>query len=198
MAAAILGFCFGAVAGALWITRLDKGWVESVGTLAAAVVSALAAVAAITIATQDRRNVAHQAAQDRTQTLVLSEIDQTRERYRDMQDLLVSFDNYAGTRWTGTGEEGESDRPTWQTAAAEFAGRLRACTEPLPQTRQLMFAHIPPDDDQLDSWLEGYFQALGNVGDPEIEPPGVMVVRAELQTARNDLLDEISRLRQQL
>ena len=100
-AAAVVAFCVGVAAGALWITRLDQGWVESVGTLEAALVSAFAAVAAITIATQDRRNVAHQFAQDRTQTLVLSEIDHTRERYRDVQDLLVSFDNYAGTRWTG-------------------------------------------------------------------------------------------------
>jgi hypothetical protein len=101
MAAAIVGFCVGVGAGPLWITRLDQGWVESVGTLAAAMVSAFAAVAAITIATQDRRNVAHQSAQDRTQTLVLSEIDQTRERYRDLQDLLMSFDEYAGTRCSG-------------------------------------------------------------------------------------------------
>jgi hypothetical protein len=127
---------------------------------------------------------------------VLSVIDHKHERYRDVQDLLVSFDNYAGTRWIGMGEEGESERATWRPAPAQFPGRLRASTEPLPQTRQLMFAHIPPDDDQLDAWLRGYFQTLGNVGNPEIEPPDVIVVRGELQTARNDLLADVSRLRQ--
>jgi ubiquitin-protein ligase len=112
MTAAVVGFCLGVASGALCITRLDQGWVESVGTLAAALVSAFAAIAANTNATQDRRNVAHQYAQDRTQTLVQSENDQMRERYRDLQDLLVPFDNYAGTRWTGMGEEGEGDRAT--------------------------------------------------------------------------------------
>jgi hypothetical protein len=36
----------------------------------------------------------------------------TRARYRDVQGLLVSFDNYAGSRWTGVGEEGGSERAT--------------------------------------------------------------------------------------
>lgn len=202
------GLLLGLLIGTLLARGADPVWLESIGTLAAAVVAAGAAVSALHIARRDRENATAQAQTDRQHATAqahadrqhgtrLSVIAELEGRYRDLQELLLSFDRYVGARWIGVLTEAES-QAAWRAEGADFSGRLRASTEKLPRARQLMFSHFQPTEEELDAWLADYVEDRGPVGDPEVEPQGVMVVRGEILTQRDLVLADIAAQRAQL
>lgn len=155
----LVGLVVGLVLGAIALRGADPTWLESVGTLAAALVAAAAAVSALLIAGRDRENANRQARKDRQHAALLSVITDTAERYRDVQQMLVAFDRYARFAVDRSVDRGAGQRQT-SSRAADFTGRLRASTEELPRTRQLMFSHFKPDEEQMGEWLSGYMSAI--------------------------------------
>lgn len=194
LGALVAGLVAGLLIATIVLRTTDPVWLQSMGTLAAALVAAAAAFSALVIAGKDRRSAATQAHDDRQHATKLATLSYTEGRYREIQALLVTFDRYAGARWIGVLTEAESPAQ-YRAELAEFTGRLRASAEDLPRAKQLMFDHQSPTEDELGGWLESYVEDLGMVGIPEIEPISAMVIRAELQTKRIELGRELASAR---
>jgi len=116
------------------------------------------------------------------------------ERHRSLVDLLSAFEETQSLRaphYVENSSALDENNDQLKLARARYVANLRSSEEPLIISRGMTFRHIPYGAD--DPREAAHFGAAPRLGDPESESDDVMVVRAEIVEAIDEIRHYINR-----